>query len=81
MLQTLRMRFNIMREKASKRYENEFDRNSFNSSILRRSSKAESGFVSYLIYPLDYADSPSLHNVTVISLQMFPKNRLRNNGK
>lgn len=79
MLQTLRMRYNITREKASKRYENEFDQNSFNSSILRRSSKAESG--SYLIYPLDYADSPSLHYVTVISLQMFPKNSLRNNGK
>lgn len=81
MLQTLRMRFNITKEKASKRYENEFDQNSFNSSILRRSSKVGSGFVSYLDHSLDYADSPSLHNVAVISLQMFSKKSLRNNGK
>lgn len=80
MLQTLRRRFDITKEKASKRYENEFDQNSFNSSILRRSSKAGSGFVPYLNRPLDYADSPNLHNVTVISLQTFSKNSLRNNG-
>lgn len=81
MLRTLRMRFNITKERASKRYENEFHRNSFNSSILRRSSKAGSGFVSYLDHPLDYADSSNLHNVAVISLQMFSKTSLRNNGK
>lgn len=47
MLQTLRMRFDITTEKASKRYENEFDQNFFNSSILRRPSKTGSEFTEF----------------------------------